>query len=184
MSGENASEDINLKATAGRDRDSRRDDDWGGGDRGNRRERRSKRDDDDSQSFTRVDFNVGAKQNVNPGRLMGVINEVMNNSAINFGKIEIDPNSSAIDVDSRFAADVAIALEGLRFGSKTLNVALGDRPLGGVGRPAKKGRSDKSGGFGKSGGGSYAKGRDGGRSGGKFGGKSGGKFGGGKKGRR
>lgn len=149
--------DINITASSKSDRSergSRRDRD----DRGGSRERRS-RGDDDSQSFTRVDFNVGSKQNLNPGRLMGMINEVMNNSSINFGKIEIDPHKSAIDIDSRHAPDVAIALEGLQFGSRSLQVAIGDRPLGKVGRPSKGG-GGRSGGKRQGGYGGPGKGKD------------------------
>ena len=120
-------------------------------DRENRRESRERRGrgDDDSQSFTRVDFNIGSKQSLNPGRLMGMINEVMNNSSINFGKIEIGTHQSAIDIDSRYAPEVAIALEGLQFGSRNLQIVLGDKPLGQVGRPGRSGAGKRSGGKGK-----------------------------------
>lgn len=130
--------DINISSNAKSERTergSRRDRDDYDERKGNREKRR--RGDDDNHSFTRVDFNIGSKQNLNPGRLMGMINEVMNNSSINFGKIEIDPNNSAIDIDSRHAPDVAIALEGLQFGSRTLKIAMGDKPLGKVGRPER-----------------------------------------------
>lgn len=153
LSGESAaSSDINISAKGGdndrpergnrRDRRDRDFDDEGFG-----RRERSRRDDDfdGNKSFTRVDFNIGSKQNLNPGRLMGMINEVMNNSSINFGKIEIDRENSAIDIDSEHAANVAISLEGMQFGAKQLRVELGDRPLGKVGRPSKGG-SSRSGG--------------------------------------
>ncbi len=170
LAGENAgSTDINISAKGGdsdrpergnrrerRDRDSgddsggrrersRRDDDDGGG----RRERSRRDDDDGGKSFTRVDFNIGSEQNLNPGRLMGMINEVMNNSSINFGKIEIDRDNSAIDIDSEHASNVAISLEGMQFGAKQLKVELGDKPLGKVGRPSKGGSSRGGSGFGK-----------------------------------
>lgn len=161
-----ASTDINISAK-GNDRDDRdrpergnrrerrdRDDDGGG-----RRERSRRDDDDGGKSFTRVDFNIGSEQNLNPGRLMGMINEAMNNSSINFGKIEIDRENSAIDVDSEHASNVAISLEGMQFGAKQLKVELGDRPLGKVGRPAKGGSS-------RSGGGGYGSGSGSSRSGG------------------
>src|SRR5690554_1962573 len=159
LSGESAaSSDINISAKGGdndrpergnrRDRRDRDFDDEGFG-----RRERSRRDDDfdGNKSFTRVDFNIGSKQNLNPGRLMGMINEVMNNSSINFGEIEIDRENSAIDIDSEHAANVAISLEGMQFGAKQLRVELGDRPLGKVGRPSKGGssRGGDGGGFGK-----------------------------------
>lgn len=158
LAGEAAGADINISAKG--DRGDRRDrDDRGfGDDRGGRRERRERDDDGGGgKSFTRVDFNIGSEQNLNPGRLMGMINEVMNNSSINFGKIEIDQKSSAIDIDSEHASNVAIALEGMQFGAKQLKVELSDKPLGKVGRPGKG--SSSRGGFGKSrsgGGGGYS----------------------------
>src|SRR5690606_22508001 len=106
LAGESAaSTDINITGKGESDRP----------ERGNRRERRDRDFDDDgggrrertrrddsggNKSFTRVDFNIGSEQNLNPGRLMGMINEAMNNSSINFGKIEIDRENSAIDIDS------------------------------------------------------------------------------------
>lgn len=146
IANESGQVDINISSKSGsersergsrRDRNDRNDRD-DREDRGNRKERRS-RAADDSKSFTRVDFNVGSKQNLNPGRLMGMINEAMNNSSINFGKIEIDPHKSAIDIDSRHAPDVAIALEGMQFGSQRLKLELVDKPLGEVGRPSYRG---------------------------------------------
>ena len=168
LAGESAaSTDINISAK-GNDRSERserpergnrreRRDRDSGDEGGGRRERTRRDDDDGGKSFTRVDFNIGYDQNLNPGRLMGMINEAMNNSSINFGKIEIDTNNSAIDVDSEHASNVAISLEGMQFGAKQLKVELGDRPLGKVGRPAKggssRGGSSRGGGYSKSGGG-------------------------------
>ena len=125
--------------SGGRRERTRRDDDDSGG-----RSVRTRRDDDGGKSFTRVDFNIGSEQNLNPGRLMGMINEVMNNSSINFGKIEIDRENSAIDIDSEHASNVAISLEGMQFGAKQLRVELSDKPLGKVGRPSKGGSSRSS----------------------------------------
>src|SRR5690554_226040 len=151
VAGEAATPDINISAKG--DRGDRRDrgdrgDRGFGEERGQRRDKR-RRDDEGGKTFTRVDFNIGSDQNLNPGRLMGMINEVMNNSSINFGKIEIDRGSSAIDIDSEHAPNVAIALEGMQFGAKQLQIELSDKPLGNVGRPSKggfsKGRSSGGG---------------------------------------
>src|SRR5690554_316892 len=165
LAGETAGVDINVSGKSDRSGSRDRGDRDFGEDRGGRRERRD-RDDGGNKSFTRVDFNVGSEQNLNPGRLMGMINEVMNNSSINFGKIEIDRKSSAIDIDSEHASNVAIALEGMQFGAKQLVVELGDKPLGRVGRPSKGGSSGR-GGLGKSRGGGYSDRKSGGDSYGK-----------------
>jgi ATP-dependent RNA helicase DeaD len=147
--GETDEKDINLSSSqSGRSDRNDRSKNKGRSDYGDDRSERRSQGRSDNKSFTRLDLNIGSKHNVNPGRLMGVINEVMNNSSINFGKIEIESKSSSIDVDSRYANDVAIALEGLNFGSREVNVILGDKPLGGVGRPGKpsRGKSKFSGG--------------------------------------
>jgi len=92
---------------------------------------------DPEGKFTRMDLNLGSKQRMNPARLMGIINEVMNNTGVNFGKIEIDTHSSAIDVDTRHAMEVANNLEGVQFGSRKIKVELSAQALGRNSRPAK-----------------------------------------------
>ncbi len=141
-------QDINFAAGKGNDRDVGPRAKNERGPKGNRRER------DDDGKFTRMDINIGYKEHVNPAKLMGIINEAMNNSSINFGKIEIETNGSSIDVESQHAIQVAESLSGTQYGSKKLKVDLKAEPLGSVGRPGGK-RSFKGGrpGGGKSGGG-------------------------------
>lgn len=92
---------------------------------------------DPEGKFTRMDVNLGSKQRMNPARLMGIINEVMNNTGVNFGKIEINTHSSAIDVDTRHAMEVANNLEGVQFGSRKIKVELSAQALGRNSRPPK-----------------------------------------------
>ena len=90
---------------------------------------------------------------------MGVIKEGMGHDSVSFGRIEIDRTSSSIDVDVEHAPDVAIALSGLRFGGRKVDVGMGktrgndsgrgwkkhDRPGGGYSNPKhKKGKKIKS----------------------------------------
>lgn len=145
--------DINLKAGArgerGDDRGGRRergDRDRGGRERGERGGRNGSRDEEGK--FVRLDFNMGSKQNLNPGRLMGIINEVMNNSSINFGKIQIDAHNAAIDVDAAHALVVAKEMTGTQFGDRKVKVDVGQEPLGTRERSggfdrSKRSRSDK-----------------------------------------
>lgn len=130
MDGEVEMADINVTKRE-LEREERRSRDFDGRDRGGRQRSGG------NKSFTRVDFNIGSDEKINPARLMGIINEVMNDSSINFGKIEVDRKSSAIDIDSDHAMDVAMAMEGMRYGHKQIEVELSNKPLGRVGRPPK-----------------------------------------------
>lgn len=77
------------------------------------------------EGFTTLELNIGSKDHLKPNKLMGVINDVMGHGDVAFGRIEIDRTSSSIDVESRYASDVAIALSGLKFGSRRVDVGVG-----------------------------------------------------------
>ncbi len=175
VGGRESSQDINLSGSGrGDDRDSGRrrergDRDRGRGD-GRDRDRGGRKERDDEGKFVRLDFNMGAKQSLNPGRLMGIINEVMNNSSINFGKIEIDAHKAAIDVDSEHAMAIAKEMSGTQFGDRKVKVDIGAEPLGRSTKPSYGDRGDRGGNRGDRSGAKkrYSSGgRDGGRSGGR-----------------
>lgn len=123
--------DINAHASSGK-RDSERGKDSFGrrgereGKTGPRREKPNGRPQRDRTSFTTLELNIGSQQNLKPNKLMGVINDVMGHSSIEFGRIEIDREKSSIDVDATHASDVAIALTGLQFGSRRVDVGVGE----------------------------------------------------------
>jgi ATP-dependent RNA helicase DeaD len=125
VDGKGADRDINAKGSPKKDKQ----------ERGGSRQRSDYKDPEGK--FTRMDVNLGSKQRMNPARLMGIINEVMNNSGVNFGKIEINTHSSAIDVDTRHAMEVANNLEGVQFGSRKIKVELSAQALGRNSRPPK-----------------------------------------------
>ena len=131
VDGKGADRDINAKASARKERPSK-----AGG-------KQKSEFQDPEGKFTRMDVNLGSKQRMNPARLMGIINEVMNNSGVNFGKIEINTHSSAIDVDTRHAMEVANNLEGVQFGSRKIKVELSAKALGRSSRPTKPANKGK-----------------------------------------
>jgi ATP-dependent RNA helicase DeaD len=102
------------------------------------RDRKSKRDKPKKErsregvterGFTTLELNVGARQNIKPNRLMGVINEMMGTDKVNFGRIEIDYNRSTIDVEEKFAHEVAMSISGLNIAGRSLEVVVTDAPL-------------------------------------------------------
>ena len=64
---------------------------------------------------------LGYRQKVNPSRLMGVINDVMEGTKIRIGKIDMDKTFSRIDVEERYAVEIASRLAGAKTGSYTIN---------------------------------------------------------------
>jgi ATP-dependent RNA helicase DeaD len=147
--------DINVSASKGSDRDDRggrrdrsarrdRDDRRERGDRYERNDRGGRdsyRDRSDrsersqrragggktESGFTTLEINVGARQELKPNRLMGVINEVMGNDRINFGRISIDEERSTVDVEEKHATEVAMSLSGMNFSGRQVDVIVTDK---------------------------------------------------------
>ncbi len=71
--------------------------------------------------FKTIVVDLGYRQKVNPSRLMGVINDVMEGTKIRIGKIDMDKTFSRIDVEERYAAEIASRLAGAKTGSYTIN---------------------------------------------------------------
>ncbi len=94
--------DLNVKAESSRS------------ERGSRqtekvRERRSK------TNFTKFYLNIGGKHNMNPARLIGLINEYTNDSSIRIGKIDIEKNFTMFEIDSKHEAVIEPAFNGATF---------------------------------------------------------------------
>ena len=93
------------------------------------------------EGFKTIVVDLGYRQNVNPSRLMGVINDVMEGQKVKIGKIDMDKTFSRIDVEERFAVEIASRLAGSKTGSYTINAYFEE---GG----AKPNRSGGRGGYG------------------------------------
>ena len=125
------------------------------------------------EGFKTVVVDLGYRQNVNPSRLMGLINDIMEGQKVKIGKIDMDKTFSKIDVEERFADEIATKLTGSTTGSYTVKAyseesKSGGRPQrsssfsgGGGSRGGYKGGGDRGGR--REGGGGYAGRSEGGR---------------------
>ena len=73
------------------------------------------------EGFKTVVIDLGYRQNVNPSRLIGLINDSMDGKKIRIGKIDMDKTFTRIDVEERFAVEVAVRLSGAKTGSYVVN---------------------------------------------------------------
>ncbi len=117
-------------------------------DRKEKREKRS-RSDRRQTSFTRLFINVGTKNSLNPARLIGLINESLDSSEAEIGKIEILKNFSFFEIEEKMEAQLINALEGLRFSDVKLTVEVSQEKPTVLNRPRhkpkhKKARASKS----------------------------------------
>ena len=140
--------DINEAARAAKEHGRRESSGRGGSSRGGKEE-----------GFKTVVVDLGYNQNVNPGRLMGLINDTMQGQQVKIGKIDMDKAFSKIDVEERFADEIAAKLTGSTTGSYTVK-AYSEESQGGS-RPQRS--SSYSGGSGGSRGGYKGGGDRGGR---------------------
>ncbi|MCD6430862.1 MAG: DEAD/DEAH box helicase [Deltaproteobacteria bacterium] len=77
------------------------------------------RDSKDREQFTRFHINVGKKDGVNPGRLIGEINEAAGKGVrIQVGRIEIKGDSSLLEAESRFEADIIRTFSNLQINGR------------------------------------------------------------------
>ncbi|MBE0649647.1 MAG: DEAD/DEAH box helicase [Bacteroidales bacterium] len=88
--------------------------------RKNRKERGQTRE----VSFTRLYISVGSKNRVNPGRLIGMINEGLDSSDAEIGRIEILKNFSFIEIEDQMANAVVKALNGNSYDGESLLVEI------------------------------------------------------------
>ena len=75
----------------------------------------------EEEGFKSIVVDLGYRQNVNPSRLIGLINDSMEGKKIRIGKIDMDKTFTRIDVEERFAVEVAVRLNGAKTGSYVVN---------------------------------------------------------------
>ena len=105
------------------------------------RSSRGRKDKRRGGAFTKLFINVGSQDNLNPARLMGLINEKIGSKGVKVGKIEIMKNFSFFGIDDKMVSPVISAMNGHKFGGISLVVEASQE---------KSEKSDKS---------SYSKGR-------------------------
>ena len=112
--------------------------------RDGQRDRKSRHDNRRS-SFSRLYINVGSKNNLTPGRLIGMINEGLHSGDAEIGKIEIMKRFSFFEIEDRLAAQLMKTLNGQIFEGEPLLVeASEERPII---SSSPKNRSSKQRGF-------------------------------------
>lgn len=83
-------------------------------------ERKSRRE----ASFSRFYINLGTNQNLSAQRLMGIVNERMQNSKVLFGKIEIMKKFSFFEIDSEYTNELLECFEQAKYKGDELIVEL------------------------------------------------------------
>ncbi len=114
---------INFEGTEtrGRDRDRGRD---GGRERNGDRPRKERRQDSRGKKFSRFYINLGTKSNINPGALIGIINDVTNNRDIAIGKIELMKKFSFFEVDGNYEQDIIKSFQDVGYKGQSVVVEL------------------------------------------------------------
>ena len=93
-----------------------------------------------SQSFSKYKgfyVNVGSERKMNPGRLMGLINESLDSSSADIGNIEIMKSSSFFEIEEKYADSILKKLKGKKFGGSTLDIEK-DKGTGKRSNPDKR----------------------------------------------
>ena len=75
-------------------------------------------------TFTRLFINVGRNHNVNPSRLIGIINEGLNSSDAVIGKIEVMKKASFFEIEEKKKSQLIKALNGTVVGGMKLSVEV------------------------------------------------------------
>ena len=84
---------------------------------GGKRSKREKRSREDRRntSFAGFYVNVGFKHNLNPGRLIGLINECLRSSDAVIGKIEVMKTFSFFEIDNKWESKLFVGFKGKKF---------------------------------------------------------------------
>ncbi|MEQ9264870.1 MAG: DEAD/DEAH box helicase [Balneolaceae bacterium] len=98
-------------------------------DRGSRSDRGDRRRDDRGSrkgvtepGFERFFINVGRRDGLNPVRLMGLVNEQLNGSKPDFGKIDIQNNFSFFEVENGYESNLIQGVTGSKFEGRDVAV--------------------------------------------------------------
>ncbi len=99
-----------------------RGDRYGRHDRGGRgRERGGDRR--SSKSFSSFNINVGYKQQMNPGDLISLVNELLPRKRVQIGKIDINSKQTYFEIDSRYSDELKQAFRNVNFGGVEVELA-------------------------------------------------------------
>lgn len=91
------------------------------------RKKKTKRKDKNS-SFTSYSINIGSKQHINVPKLMGFLNDHLNERKAKFGKISINQKESLFEIDSAFENHLEKSLKRVSFGSTQIKIKKRNQP--------------------------------------------------------
>jgi ATP-dependent RNA helicase DeaD len=89
---------------------------------GNRDRSSGNRDRSSRVQFSRFHINVGSKNNINPVKLIGLINDNLKSKNMEIGKIEIMKGFSFFEIDEKFSKPLVGALDGKSFNGITVKI--------------------------------------------------------------
>ncbi|MEX2362229.1 MAG: helicase-related protein, partial [Balneolaceae bacterium] len=95
------------------------------------------------EGYNRFFLNVGGRDGLNPARLMGVVNEQMNGSKPNFGKIDIQNNFSFFEIEQGFDTKLFDSVNGVKFEGREMAVELAKPDTNGSSNGSSSGGSRK-----------------------------------------
>lgn len=75
-------------------------------------------------AFSRFFMNLGTKNNLTPGKLIGLINERTKTQSIEIGQIEMMKNFTFFEVDEKFEKEIISSFTDLQWGSVKVSVEL------------------------------------------------------------
>ena len=119
--------DINLNSKDSRDGGGRKNRSNRDRSRNSRDKSRNNKDRSSRVKFSRFHINVGSKNNVNPVKLIGLINDNLKSKNMEIGKIEIMKGFSFFEIDEKFSKSLAGALNGKNFNGTIVKIE-GSRP--------------------------------------------------------
>jgi ATP-dependent RNA helicase DeaD len=74
--------------------------------------------------FAKFYINLGTKDNLTPGKLLGLINERVKTKGIEIGQIEMMKKFAFFEIDDRYTDEIIASFDGLQWGSVRVNVEL------------------------------------------------------------
>ncbi|RLB70101.1 MAG: ATP-dependent helicase [Deltaproteobacteria bacterium] len=81
----------------------------------------------DNERFSRFHINVGKRDGINPGRLIGEINDAsVGGPRIHVGRIDIQTNCSLIEADTRYAKDIIKTFSSLMINGRKVQAKIAD----------------------------------------------------------
>lgn len=106
---------------------------------GRDRERRSERPRETNPNLTRLFINVGSKNDLNPPRLIGLINNALDSGDAEIGRIEILKKFSFFEIDKKVDAKLIKELSGKDFEGVNISVEISEEKKP---SPSSEGRSE------------------------------------------